>query len=204
MPTREILIFISSGKMSRIRELSMTIHYKDWHFFLQRLPQIPHLRSLHIPHIVDHPYGVSLNVRDFALSAIDVVALRPEVQLCYLGIKDKCFEILEVKGSKKSKDRNGSASGNTGGGETDDEDDTEIHHDDGDDDDDDDDHDSEDEDPATLTPSQSQGMDSDIDAVTEDDEPDLIGAGNKIKLKLREILFYEDRISIFKARHGRL
>ncbi len=193
MLTREVLTFISSGKMGRLRELAMTIQYKDWHFFLQRLPRIPHLRSLHVPYIADHPYGNNLNARDFAMSAIDVVALRPEVELCYVGIKEKCFEILETKESKKSKD---------GAGENDDDDDTDVHHDHSDDDDDDDD--SEDDDPAPVTPAaQTQAMDSDIDPIT-DDEPDPVSSGTKVKLKLREILFYEDRISIFKARHGRL
>ncbi|CAF9903020.1 MAG: hypothetical protein ALECFALPRED_000103 [Alectoria fallacina] len=202
MLSREVLSFISSGKMSRLRELAMTIQYKDWHFFLQRLPQIPHLRSLYVPYIADHPYGGSLNVKDFAMSAIDVVALRPEVELCYLGIREKCFEILETTDSKKSKDGATTASANIGGGETDDDDDddAEVHHDHNDDDDD-----SEDEDPASMTQTtQAQGMDSDIDPITDDDEPDPASNATKIKLKLREILFYEDRISIFKARHGRL
>lgn len=198
MLSREVLTFISSGRMGRLRELAMTIQYKDWHFFLQRLPQIPHLRSLYIPCIIDHPYGNSLKEKDFAMSAIDVVALRPEVELCYLGIKQKCFEILETKDGKRSKDGSGPASANAGGGDSDDDDDAEVHHDH------DDDNSSEDEDPGPLTPAtQAQEMDSDLDSITDDDEPDPVG-GNKIKLKLREILFYEDRISIFKARHGRL
>ena len=188
MLTREVLTFISSGKMSRLRELAMTVQYRDWHFFLQRLPQISHLRSLYVPYIAEDPYGGSLNVKDFAMSAMNVVALRPEVELCYLGIIEKCFEILETKDLKKSKDGAGFASANAGGAETDDDDD-----------------DSEDEDPAPVTPApQTQGMDSDIDPITDEDEPDPVCSGTKIKLKLREILFYEDRISIFKARHGRL
>ena len=203
MLTREVLTFISSGKMNRLRELGMTIQHKDWHFFLQRLPQIPHLRSLYVPHIADHPYGGSLDLKEFAMSAIDVVALRPEVELCYLGIKEKCFEILETKLIKRPKDGAGSSSANAGGGESDDDDDAEVQHDHSDDDDDDDD--SEDEDLAPVTPAtQIQGTDSDIDPITDDDEPDPNGSGTKVKLKLREILFYEDRISIFKARHGRL
>ena len=203
MLTREVLTFISSGKMSRLRELAMAIQNKDWHFFLQRLPQIPHLRSLHVPHIIDHPYGTSLDIKDFAMSAIDVVALRPEVELCYLAIKEKCFEILETKGIKKSKDGAGS-SANAGAGETDDDDEPDVNHDHSDDEDDDDD-DSEDEDPTPVTTAtQTQGMDSDIDPITDDEEPDPHSSGTNVKLKLREILFYEDRISIFKARHGRL
>lgn len=200
MLTREVLTFLSSGKMNRLRELAMSIQYRDWHFFLQRLPQISHLRSLYIPFIADHPYGNTFKEKEFGMSALDVVALRPEVELCYLGIKEKCFEILETKYSKKSKDGAGSASANAGGGETDDDEDAEVHHDH-----DDDDEDSEDEDPAPLTPAtETQGMDSDIDPVTDEDEPDPVSSGTKIKLKLRWILFYEDRISIFKARHGRL
>ena len=35
---REILSFITSGQMPSLRELGMAIDYKDWHFFLQRLP----------------------------------------------------------------------------------------------------------------------------------------------------------------------
>lgn len=198
MLTREVLTFISSGKMSRLRELAVNVQYKDWHFFLQRLPQIPHLRSLYIPCIIDHPYGNHLKEKDLAMSAIDVVALRPEVELCYLGIKQKCFEILESKDGKRSKDGAGPSSANGGGGESDDDEDAEVHHDHDNDDS------SEDEDPGPMTPTtQTQAMDSDVDPITDDDEPDPVG-GNKIKLKLREILFYEDRISIFKARHGRL
>ena len=192
MLTREVLTFISSGKMGRLRELAMIIQYKDWHFFLQRLPQIPHLRSLYVPYIADHPYGGSLDVKDFAMSAIDVVALRPEVELCYVGIKEKCFEILEMKEGKNSKD---------GAGPIDDDDDAEAHQDHSSDDDDD----SEDGDSSPVTPAAqtTQGMDSDVDPLT-DEEPDPVGGGTKLKLKLREILFYEDRISVFKARHGRL
>lgn len=209
MLTREVLTFISSGKMSRLRELAMAIQHKDWHFFLQRLPQIPHLRSLYVPYIIDHPYGTAFDVKDFAMSAIDVVALRPEVELCYLGIKEKCFEILETKGIKKAKDGAGSSSATAGDGESDDDEESEVNHDhsddEDDDDDDDDDDDSEDDDPAPVPPAtQAQGMDSDIDPITDDEELDPNSSGTNVKLKLREILFYEDRISIFKARHGRL
>ena len=205
MLTREVLTFLSSGKMSRLRELAMTIEYKDWHFFLQRLPRLPHLRSLYIPYVAEHPYRALSELKELAVSAMDVVALRPEVELCYLAIEDKCFEILETKRSKKSKDGAGSASANAGGGETDDDDDAEVHHNHSDDDDDDDDDDSEDEAAAPLTPgTETQGMDSDIDPITDDDEPDLVGGENNIKLKLREILFYEDRVSIFRARQGQL
>lgn len=42
---------------------------------------------------------------------------------------------------------------------------------------------------------------------TSDDEGDVFphsGKGKVVKLRLREILFYDDKVSIFKARHGKL
>ncbi len=197
MLTRDVLTFVTSGKMSKLRELSMAIEYKDWHLFLQRLPNIPHLRSLHVPNIADHPYGSSLNIKDFARGAIDVVALRPEVELCYLAINGKCFEILERKHMKNSR-------GQTSTAVDDSDDDTQDgeHHDDDDDEDDD----SDDGGAAAIPPAIEPGaMDSDIGSITADEEEDD-GAGvkEKVKLHLREILFYDDKVSIFKARHGRL
>lgn len=209
MVTREVLTFLTSGKMMRLRELAMTIQYKDWHFFLQRLPQIPHLRSLYVPCLADHPYRSSLNIRDCAMTALNVVALRPEVQLCYLGIRDKCFEILETKERTKSWHNKSAGSPNSGTGETDDDEDDDVgdHHDHDDDD-------SDVESPILATPAAPAAPtaaadgDSEHSAVSDDgDDDDGLDSTNdmsKVKLKLREILFYDDRISIFKARHGRL
>ena len=197
MLNRDILAFISSGKMCKLRELAFALEYKDWHFFLQRLPNIPHLRSFYIPTMSDHPYGNALKIRDFALGAIDVVALRPEVQLCYIGIKDKCFEISEktVKEGPKARSATHTHDHPTSDEETEDGD----HHDDDDDDD------SEDESAAQPAPNIEPGaMDSDLGSITTEDEGgDEVGK-KKTKLKLRDILFYDDKISIFKARHGRL
>ncbi len=198
MLSRDVLTFITSGNMCRVRELAVALEYKDWHFFLQRLPNIPHLRSLHVPNISEHPYGNSLNVKDFALGAIDVVALRPEVELCYLGIKNKCFEILELKQKDKPKGQASSAVDAASDDETEDGD----HH--GDDDEDSDDGEAGTATPPDIAPG---AMDSDTGSITseEEDEGPLDAAGTKkIRLKLREILFYDDKISIFKARHGRL
>ena len=204
MFSREVLAFVTSGKMSRIRELAMSIEYRDWHFFLQKLPQIPHLRSIYLPYIADHPSGNSFSCREAAMGAVDVVAIRPDVQLCYLGIRNKCFEILEKKQKPKSSTHGAAA-------------------DDADSDDDSEEHDSNDEDndsdgsvdpsaaPApTPTPAVHNDGDSDADYTPDTDEDDdgrnssSGSGGRKIKYKLREILFYDDKISIFKARHGRL
>lgn len=192
---RDILAFITSSKMNKLRELALAIEYKDWHYFLQRLPNVPHLRSLYVPTVAGHPYGASLNVKDFALGAIDVVALRPEVELCYLGIKNKCFEILERKQKTTSKGQSSPSHGE------DSDDDTQ------DGDHNDDEEDSEDGEaapaPAALEPG---AMDSDTGSLSSDNEGDGEDSATKkkVRLKLREILFYDDKISIFKARHGRL
>jgi hypothetical protein len=64
------------------------------HHFLQRLPQIPHLRSLNIPFIADH-VTPAFDPRELALQVVDVIVLRPDVEICYMGISHKFFEILE-------------------------------------------------------------------------------------------------------------
>ena len=201
MFSREVLAFVTSGKMSRIRELAMSIEYRDWHFFLQKLPQIPHLRSIYLPYIADHPSGNSFSCKEAAMGAVDVVAIRPDVQLCYLGIRNKCFEILEKKEKPKSSTHGAAA------------DDAEL-------DDDSDEHDSNDEDndsdgsgdpstasaPAPAPTPHDDDSDADYtpDTDDEDDGRSSSTGGRKVKYKLREILFYDDKISIFKARHGRL
>ena len=141
---------------------------------------------------------------------MDIVALRPEVELCYMGIANKCFEILEnrrssgggasdwgdgrpeshlgLHGGMLAAEEDGASDGDVDEGlDVDDEeadegvdeelDDTESE-DDHDDDDDDDDDDS-----------------SDLDDTID---------GRAARLRLREILFYDDKVAIFKARHGRL
>ena len=98
---REVLDFILGGQMSSIRELSVSLDYRDWHFFLQRLPFIPHLRSLHIPFIFEHPHGRNLDSKELALQIVDVVALRPELELCFLGVQSKCFEVVSYAAGQK-------------------------------------------------------------------------------------------------------
>ncbi|KAK4690406.1 hypothetical protein P7C71_g6375, partial [Lecanoromycetidae sp. Uapishka_2] len=182
--------------MSKLRELAMAVEYKDWHFFLQKLPNIPHLRSLYVPHIADHPYGSSLNYKEFAMGAVDTVALRPEIQLCYLGIRNKCYEILETKNKHKTI---GSQSSLDTEGDTDDDGQDTDHHDDDDDSDD----------GAPSPPPPAAQVDDDSDAgerspLSEDEDDSVEPGKRKVRFKLREILFYDDKISIFKARHGRL
>ena len=241
MLNREILTYITSpGKMPKLRELSASLEYKDWHFFLQQLPNVRGLRSLHIPFIADHVYGPNLSLRELAMGVVDVINLRQECQLAYLGVGAKCFEVIETKVRKaKKKDRSGPmASADGAAAAVHDSDDsgsealsvnTDIdpHHDADDDndhdhdDDDDDDDDSDGEDHPGVAPAPG-GADeaepaaaagavdnNDEDGDDEPDDPsseedDTVAQSPQIKMKLREILFYDDKIAIFKARHGRL
>lgn len=134
------------------------------------------------------------------------------MELCYLGVEKKCFEILEYNASYL---RHASSSPNS------------FNHDTIGvaphtmvEDDDDEDHDDggaahhinhfagpemSDEEPENWDAGSrtSSGLDETDDERDDDDDSD--GQDQEPKeFKLREILFYDDKISIFKARHGKL
>lgn len=179
---------------------------------------MPQLRSLNIPNIADHI------VRDFepkelANQIADIITLRPDIQLCYLGISSKCFEILETRASDTTSAGSHGSSGplNPVLGDnhthaapiiedaTDDGDNDTTDDDNDDDDDDDEDESDDDDDEGTPTahtdPDETQSEHSEGGGDSDDDsfvEPE------NTRLRLREILFYDDKVAIFKARHGRL
>ncbi|KAL9591920.1 MAG: hypothetical protein Q9179_007241 [Wetmoreana sp. 5 TL-2023] len=141
---------------------------------------------------------------------MDVVALRPDVELCYLGIANKCFEIMEgISSDDEALSRNGSAAVSAHLG-PDSIDSSDEDSDDGDDDEDDDGN------PGPVmgtdvspTAEDSMGEDSGSEnerlvGDSDDESENLDNSPRQPKLRLREILFYDDKISIFKARHGRL
>jgi hypothetical protein len=53
-------------------------------------------------------------------------------------------------------------------------------------------------DPDETESEMSEHEDSDTDSYVSSDDI------SKVRLRLREILFYDDKVSIFKARHGKL
>jgi len=177
------------------------------HFFLQRLPQIPHLRSLYIPYVADHVHGHQIEfARELALQVVDIVTLRPEIELCYMGITTKCFEILETKHSDdamSSETDLGTTPAHPGAGgaamgDTDDDSDMDN------DDDEDDGHDEHGPEAAAEQAETETDDPDDSDANSDDDDEGSEDGKKRTKLKLREILFYDDKVSIFKARHGQL
>ncbi|RJE18351.1 F-box domain-containing protein [Aspergillus sclerotialis] len=187
--TREIISFITSGRMPQLRELGMVMDSKDWHFFLQRLPCIPQLRALYIPHINHHIYG---DPKELALQILDVVSIRPDVGITYLGIQSKCYEILEKRNGDKDEEFDGSDSSHSGvlhpsGGDV-----TESENDDDSD---------EDIQIGNTVETQSVLSADETDLSDgEDSESDI--SKPQTTFRLREILFYDDKITIFKARHG--
>jgi hypothetical protein len=176
---RDLLTSITS-KMA-LRELSISIDYKDWHFFLQRLPAATQLRSLHIAHIAEHVHG-TVDSREAALQVLDIVSLRPDLELCYLGIQRQCFEVLEYQGTQRATSLGGdAASVHASGIDSDDNDDA-------------------------AEDQQTQGS-SELDFSSEEDDTEdeaQAAEAAKASFRLREILFYDDKVSIFRARHGRL
>ncbi|KAF9700914.1 hypothetical protein EKO04_000687 [Ascochyta lentis] len=202
MMNREILSFITSGRMSSLRELAVSIDYKDWHHFLQRLPFIPHIRSLYIPFIADHAHGNNIDPRELAYQILDIVHLRPEIELCYMGLTHKCFEILENRPTNYDL-RSDSMSGEGGAGAhgyvghdavmiSDDESEATEDEDDDDDDDEAMGHGGEE-----TESEASEGNEAD-----SDDESFMHEEHRGPKLRVREILFYEERVEAFRRRHG--
>ena len=177
---RELLTAITSGKM-QLRELSMSIDYKDWHFFLQRLPNAAKIRSLHIAHISEHVHG-TVDAREAALQVLDIVSLRPDMELCYLGVQRQCFEVLEYTSPRRTTSPHGdNASIIQAGDDSEDNEDSHDEH---------------------LEHGDSDfEIDTDGGEQTEDEGQEV---AVKPSFRLREILFYDDKVSIFKARHGRL
>lgn len=142
------------------------------------------------------------------MQVVDMIFLRPEVELCYLGISNKCFEILENRlhdDTNPSVDPSGS--GGLGGHVTDDDDDDDDDGDgDGTEDEADDEDDDEDEGTATEAV-EAEGVEYEASDPGESEAESSVGSDDdrsKFSLRLREILFYDDKVAIFKARHMRL
>lgn len=142
--------------------------------------------------------GASVDPKELALQIVDIIALRPEVELCYIGIASKCFEILENRKSSTSSIFEDSHSRS----------DSRLADDSGDldeeDAEDDDAEDMDDEDDGGGGDVDNTESDDDVDTSDEDSEDEIEASDGHARLRLREILFYDDKIGVFKARHGKL
>ena len=161
------------------------------------------LRSLYIPYMHDNGnIDVLMHKKELALQIVDIVTMRPEIKLCYFGIFTKCYEILEGKwpgtidgeldaesaaGDEQTHEGEGNnenAEEGGGGGEEDDENSAV---------------DSEEE--LAAAP---ESEDESPSSGEEDSDLESEYGKSKPNLRLREILFYDDKVAIFRARHGRL
>ena len=150
-----------------------------------------------------HDYN-HLKIKELALQVVDVVAIRPEVELCYFGLANTCFEILgynQADGSYEvHHDLSASITAEVDGENED--------HDDYDDDGNNEDIQNVNDTNADLgqQADSEDGTDSDsADSASGDGDDNNLDDGNHTTaFKLREILFYDDKVSIFRARHGRL
>lgn len=166
------------------------------------------LRSLYIVQIQDH-IGGTFEPKDLALQLVDIITLRPEVQLCYVGIKNRCFEILECSSTRGVTDHfgsGGSASHTEGAISVIDLD--EGDHDDGSNNSEADETEDEDDDAGTHSIDTDENEDdltevSDVESDADNFEESQHALFSP-RLRLREILFYDDKVAVFKARHGRL
>lgn len=174
---------------------------KPQHHFLQRLPLIPHIRSLYIPFIADHPNGNNIDPRELAYQVLDIVHLRPEIELCYMGLSTKCFEILENRLSNYDLRHDGMNVGDVISASY-------VAHDPMISDDESEATEDEDEDEleggigAEGDSEETESEASDDMHDDSDDESFLQENQKGPKLRVREILFYEERVEAFRRRHG--
>ncbi|KAF2156979.1 hypothetical protein K461DRAFT_220562 [Myriangium duriaei CBS 260.36] len=200
--TTKHLKYLTSGKLPQLRELGFCIHYtRDWFYFIQRLPALCDLRALYIPRYSSFFDSPDLAPKELAEYILDALEFNPGMQLAYIGIADKCFEVLE--GDEEGAAR--PADGVLGGEHTSDEDD--------DDDDDDMEDEETDDDDAFQTHAApvvhtSDARDSNViryDFAPSEPDSDFESVGHdRPKLRIREILFYDDKVPIFRVRRGRL
>ncbi|KAI1128888.1 hypothetical protein F5Y10DRAFT_164345 [Nemania abortiva] len=191
----EFLSYITSGRMTSLRDLGMVIDYKDWHTLLQRLPRMANLRSLYIPFMLAHHSKSIPAATELAFQIVDVISLRREIRLAYIGFWHRCFEITEVEdgagAGNGSEDNNNQSGFGPYVGDSDD-DLTEL--------DDDDSHHGHaifgEEEVAEEASDDSQ---SEADSFIEE-------AANKPlpRLRLRDSIDYDDKVDLFRARHGKL
>lgn len=124
------------------------------------------------------------------MQVLDIVTLRPEINISYVGMQNKCYEILEGKGNEYDSEADDAHSEgfvpgaeNWAGSDTNDED-------------------SDDDDEGMTVDSQSDLSEDDRHSLGDDDASDYDNGRLRLSFRLREILFYDDKIAIFKARHG--
>ncbi|KAH8166913.1 hypothetical protein CIB48_g1354 [Xylaria polymorpha] len=193
----EFLSYITSGRMTSLRELGMVIDFKDWHTLLQQLPQMANLRSLYIPQMLDRHPRPPPAPKELALQIVDIISLRREIQLAYVGLWRKCFEITEVE--HNGSDNNRFQDDNDHAVPVDD-----VDHIDGNSEGDDMTDEDEEIEPFMDVEDEFTEEGSDDDQSEADSFTGETANNALPRLRLREILYYDDKVELFRARHGKL
>lgn len=138
------------------------------------------------------------------MQILDIVHLRPEIEICYMGISTKCFEILENRPSNYdlrpdgTHESDGPPSGMGPSYATHEplsEDESEATEDEEDDDF---------EVGVGVDGEDTNSEISDEDHDHSDDDSLMQDERKGPRLRIREILFYEEKIETLRARHGTL
>ncbi|KAI0164977.1 hypothetical protein GGR57DRAFT_451290 [Xylariaceae sp. FL1272] len=200
----DFLAFIMKGRVPNLRELGMVLYMKDWHKFLQHLPQMQELRTLYIPHMVlkqqDKPKVEDAS--EFALQIIDAISLRREIRLARLGLGSTCYDIWEEKSdgaaytSQTAEDDDGAASSGD-----DDDDDMDSGSEIGNDTEDDD------GDGGIAYPVETQEEPTE-DISDVESQPDSFQESEMSQsmpqIQLHQAEWNDEKVELFQARHGKL
>jgi len=138
--------------------------------------------------------------RELALQIVDIISLRREIELCYIGISYKCFEVLEQRDVDRRPGSILTHATNPSFIQVEPEEDD----DDQQDGDDDDDVEGDGELGNVVDPDETESESSDSLGDSDDDSEISDDERSELRVRLREILFYDDKVEIFKARHGKL
>lgn len=162
--------------------------------------------------MVDH-VTTNYDPRELALQVVNMIHIYPQLQLCYLGISHKCFEILENRLDSPPRDDDSQDENSSEDGEDHEDNASEI----GDipendiDDEEADGGELHSDEIEAATPGYAVYLQNLADVETTSTTSSAPSSAASINesprgpnLRLREILYYDDKVAIFKARHMKL
>lgn len=142
---------------------------------------MPQLRALYLPHI---HHTVHRDLKELALQVLDIVSIRPDLKIAYIGLQTKCYQILEARSDDNPLDFDDNPTTDHSPPPTDDEDEEWVSP------------------QQTNDTDDSDGDYGEGDLNSSDSEVDEEQIASRIRYRLQQILFYDEKVSIFKARHG--
>ena len=150
---------------------------------------MPQLRALYLPHI---HHTVHRDLKELALQVLDIVSIRPDLKIAYIGLQTKCYQILEARSDDNPLDFDDNPTADQSPPHSDDEEEGWVSPQQNHDTDD-----SEDDDGGTAGDNLNSSDPDDYDSEADEEQ-----SASRIRYRLQQILFYDEKVSIFKARHG--